>query len=73
MKLIKMCILVPRNSSPVHLISIFSKGMHHYIVQLHHRLQMIRCSLQPEFDYHESNDTFKAIQQQQQQKKLKNL
>jgi len=55
MKLIKMCILVPHNSSSVHLISIFSKGMHQYMAKLQHRVQMIRCTLQPEFDYHEFN------------------
>jgi len=60
MKLIKMCILVPCNRSPVHLISIF-KGLHQYIVKLHHRLHMIKCALQPEFDCHESNETFKAL------------
>jgi len=60
MKLIKMCILVPCNRSPVHLISNF-KGLHQYIVKLHYRLQMIKRALQPEFDCHESNETFKAL------------
>lgn len=49
----EMCILVPQETYPAPLISVFGQGIH--------RLHMVRRDSPPELDTQESNKTFRAL------------
>ena len=57
----EMCILVPQETYPAPLISVFGQGILSSIVVSCHRLHMVRRDLPPELDTQESNKTFRAL------------